>query len=199
MNRTTQKKTATKKKTPVKKKATPKKELTPEQSFLRAFLAFQSEAPELPRTEKVGNGNGNPYAYTPLPMMRKILQPYLTKYGFIYSWDFKEVNNKVECTCILTHIDGHSKTSTMTADKDNTVDMNSVQAVGSTMTYLQRYSFKAVLGLTSADDDDDGRSAGKKKEREVIPSPKPKSDGEHIKVVQEILQLKEQENDSTKT
>jgi hypothetical protein len=177
----------TRKKT-VKKKSPPgKKNLTPEQLFLRAFLAFQAEAPELPRTEKVGE-NGHSYSYTPLPLMRKLLQPLLTKHGFVYAWDFKDVNGKVECSCILTHIDGHSKRATITADKDNTADMNSVQAVGSTSTYLQRYSFKAVLGLTSADEDDDGRSSGKKKkERETIPGPKPKPDGEHNKVVQEIL------------
>lgn len=185
-------------KKPVKKRRSPaKKELTPEQKFLRAFLSFQAEAPELPRTEKVKNGAGDiSYAYTPLPLMRKILQPLLTKHGFVYAWDFKEATGKIECTCILTHVDGHSKTSTMTAEKDTTADMNSVQAVGSTMTYLQRYSFKAVLGLTSADDDDDGRSAGKKKsEREIIPDPKPKPDGEHIKVVQEILSFENKEGD----
>ena len=184
----------TRKKT-VKKKPPPrKKNLTPEQLFLRAFLAFQAEAPELPRTEKVGEGN-NIYSYTPLPLMKKLLQPLLTKHGFVYAWDFKEVNGKIECSCILTHIDGHSKKSTMTADKDNTADMNSIQAVGSTMSYLQRYSFKAVLGLTSADEDDDGRSAGKKKkEREVIPDPKTLLDSkEKLEVAEGFLFTNEEQ------
>jgi len=189
-----------------KKKVIPKKKLsnlTPEKAFLKAFLALQSELPELKRTEKV-NEDGRVYSYTPLPIMRKVLQPLLTKHGFMYAWDSREVDNKrIEYTCILTHIDGHSKTSSIIAEKDSTADMNNIQAVGSTTTYLQRYTLKAVLGLTSADDDDDGRSAGKKNKREEIPEPKPKPkpDGEHNKVVQEILTFKEGEkkDDSPKT
>jgi hypothetical protein len=158
---------ARKKKPPVKKKP----RLTPEKAFLKAFLALQSELPELKRTEKV-NGGEHTYSYTPLPVMRKVLQPLLTKHGFVYAWDSKEVsNNRIEYTCILTHIEGHSKSSSIIADKDSTADMNNVQAVGSTTTYLQRYTLKAVLGLTSADDDDDGKSAGKKNKKEEIPGP----------------------------
>lgn len=187
---------ATTKKTTRKKKPAVKKALTPEKAFLKAFLALQSELPELQRTEKVGT-NGHTYSYTPLPVMRKILQPLLTRHGFMFAWDSKEVsNNKMEYTCILTHIDGHSKSSSIIAEKDNTADMNNIQAIGSTSTYMQRYTLKMVLGLTSADDDDDGRSAGKKNKKEVIPEPKPKPkpDGEHNKVVQEILNLEENEN-----
>lgn len=184
------KKQTTRKKKPAVKEPT----LTPEKAFLKAFLALQSELPELKRTEKVGT-NGHTYSYTPLPVMRKVLQPLLTKHGFMFHWDSKEVsNNKMEYTCILTHIDGHSKSSSIIAEKDGTADMNNVQAVGSTTTYLQRYTLKAVLGLTSADDDDDGISAGKKNKKEEIPEPKPKPkpDGEHNKVVQEILQLEKE-------
>lgn len=157
------------KKKPIKKKPSPKG-LTPEKAFLKAMLAFQAEVPELPKTATAKDQNGNTYHYTPLPEMRKLLQPLLTKHGFVYSWDFKEVNNKIECSCILIHIEGHARISTMTAEKDNTMQLNNVQAVGSTMTYLQRYSFKAVLGLTSADEDNDAQSATQK--REVIPEPK---------------------------
>lgn len=158
-----------KSKRPKTTKKKPTKATTPEKAFLLAMLAFQSEVPELPKTATAKDQSGNVYHYTPLPEMRKLLQPLLTKHKFIYNWDFKEVNNKIECSCILTHIEGHSRTSTMTAEKDNTMQLNNVQAVGSTMTYLQRYTFKAVLGLTSADEDNDGQSVTK--QREVIPEP----------------------------
>ena len=45
----------------------------------------------------------------------------------------------------------------MSAGRDDSGNKNSIQAVGSTTTYLQRYTLKAALGL-AASDDDDGRS-----------------------------------------
>lgn len=164
--------TTRKKTTPKKKKPSISKSISPERAFLKAMLAFQSEVPELKKTATAYDKQGRVYHYTPLPIMRKLLQPFLTKHEFVYAWDFREETGKIVCICGLTHIDGFTRTATMTAEKDNTVDMNNIQAVGSTMTYLQRYSFKAVLGLTSADEDNDGStSTSSPKTTSAIPEP----------------------------
>ena len=63
-------------------------------------------------------------------------------------------------TCIVAHRDGHFEETTLSAGHDQSGNKNSIQAVGSTITYLQRYTLKAALGL-AASDDDDGRSHGK--------------------------------------
>jgi hypothetical protein len=44
------------------------------------------------------------------------------------------------------------------ADNDQTGNKNPIQALGSAVSYLQRYSVLCLLGLACADADDDGRS-----------------------------------------
>lgn len=64
----------------------------------------------------------------------------------------------VTVTCIISHRDGHFEENTLSAGRDESGNKNSIQAVGSTLTYLQRMTLKASLGL-AASDDDDGASA----------------------------------------
>jgi hypothetical protein len=63
--------------------------------------------------------------------------------------------------CAVTHVKGHVERCIMKALADESGGKNSIQAIGSAITYLQRYTLLAATGLTSADiDDDDGRAAG---------------------------------------
>ena len=45
---------------------------------------------------------------------------------------------------------------TLSASADNSGSKNSIQAIGSTVTYLQRYTLLAITGLATEDMDDDG-------------------------------------------
>ena len=62
-------------------------------------------------------------------------------------------------TCVLSHRDGYSEETTLTAGADDSGKKNSIQAIGSTTTYLQRYTLKLALGLATQDRDDDGASS----------------------------------------
>ncbi len=44
----------------------------------------------------------------------------------------------------------------MSASPDTSGSKNSIQAIGSTVSYLQRYTLFAILGLASTDQDNDG-------------------------------------------
>lgn len=44
------------------------------------------------------------------------------------------------------------------AGRDESGNKNSIQSIGSTVTYLQRYTLKAGLGLAAASDDDGGKA-----------------------------------------
>jgi uncharacterized protein YyaL (SSP411 family) len=57
-------------------------------------------------------------------------------------------------TCVVSHRDGHFEETTLAAGRDESGNKNSIQAVGSTLTYLQRMTLKAALGLAASDDDD---------------------------------------------
>jgi hypothetical protein len=62
-------------------------------------------------------------------------------------------------TCILSK-GGYREENSLPGPADTSGSKNPIQAIGSTVTYLERITLKAALGL-SATDDDDGNSAGR--------------------------------------
>jgi len=64
----------------------------------------------------------------------------------------------------------------MSAKKDSSGNKNEIQARGSAITYLQRYTLIAALGISTADEDNDGQTVQPQSEP-IKPSPKqePKS------------------------
>ena len=83
----------------------------------------------------------------------------LAKHGFHHEWETAQDKGTVEVSCIVTHRQGHSTRKTLTAPHDTSGSKNAIQAIASTVTYLQRYTLLMALGLAPADDDD-GRAAG---------------------------------------
>ena len=59
-------------------------------------------------------------------------------------------------TCILTHDMGHSEETSLEGSADNSGSKNSIQAIGSSVTYLERYSLLAATGLAVKNADNDG-------------------------------------------
>ena len=75
------------------------------------------------------------------------------------SYRFRTIQDgAIKVTCILSHKSGHSEENTLSGPADASGSKNAIQAIGSTLTYLQRYTLTQALGL-AASDDDDGRSA----------------------------------------
>ena len=65
-----------------------------------------------------------------------------------YRWrTTSEINQPVSVTCIVSHRSSYSETNTPSAGRDDSGKKNSIQQVGSTITYLQRYTLKAALGF----------------------------------------------------
>ena len=62
-------------------------------------------------------------------------------------------------TCIVSHRQGYSEENTLSAGRDESGNKNSIQAIGSTLTYLQRMTLKAALGLAASSDDDGAASS----------------------------------------
>ena len=139
--------------------------------FLDAFANFQSELPEIKKNKNVDypskSGGRVKYNYSPLPDIVKQIKQPLKDNGFSFRWEFEE-NGKIKCRCILSHIGGHSESSTMEAEKDTTGNKNDIQSIGSTRTYLQRYTLIGVLGLSTAEDDTDGMKVDKNEVNELL-------------------------------
>lgn len=112
---------------------------------------------EIPPIQRNATGH-NSKKYADFSAIAKIVDPVLSKYGLSYR--FRTVQNeRINVTCILAHKSGHSEETTLAGPPDSTGSKNAIQAIGSTLTYLQRYSLVQMLGL-AASDDDDGNLAG---------------------------------------
>jgi len=125
-------------------------------SFLSAMTKFQGSVPILEKKKKVAFGNTK-YSYADLGEMSETLKDVLQENGLSYRWEMDEEAERFKCTCIISHIDGYSERTSLTAGKDTTGNKNDIQAIASAVKYLQRYTFIGALGLTTADEDVDGR------------------------------------------
>jgi hypothetical protein len=62
---------------------------------------------------------------------------------------------------------GHSEETTLRAIPDTSGSKNSIQAIGSTVTYLQRYTLLAAVGMAAAGMDNDGRAADEEQKPKI--------------------------------
>jgi len=90
------------------------------------------------------------------------LNPHLSKFGLETSFDFPKGETGLSVTCILSHRQGHSESVTLSGPIDTSGSKNPLQQVKSTVTYLRKATFEAILGIASSDaeSDDDGNAAG---------------------------------------
>jgi hypothetical protein len=83
----------------------------------------------------------------------------LSRVGISHRWKVAQANEWITVTCVLTHEAGHAEETSLRGCPDTTGNKNSIQAVGSTVTYLQRYTLLAATGLATSEQDNDGRGA----------------------------------------
>ena len=123
-----------------------------EKSFRDAICSFQSKAPVI---KKLSNGHG--YKFAPLGDIVEQIRPALSESRLSYRWEFSSAGENIVATCIVSHSSGHSEKTAMQAQPDNSGKKNGIQAIGSTHTYLQRYTLIGALGIATADEDIDAR------------------------------------------
>lgn len=142
-------------------------------AFLNAFKALQEDIPELVKNKA---GALNRYKYAELPELQKTLRKPIAKHGFSVSWDQEEEGDTVKVTCELAHEGGHVRSSALTGTPKDVVSgndsaTNGIQKKASLITYLRRYTYTAVLGISSGDQDTDGRvqqQAGKSQPTDAV-------------------------------
>lgn len=125
----------------------------------KAFDAAVSDAKsEIPVIKKNREGH-NKKKYADLAAFAAAVDPVLAKHGLSYRYRSRQDGGAIFVTCILAHRDGHNEEVTLSGGADNTGNKNSIQAIGSTLTYMQRYTLSLAMGL-AATEDDDGQAAG---------------------------------------
>jgi len=127
-------------------------------AFVAAMTAFKQEAPSVLRKgDKVDfttvKGRTH-YNYANLGSIVQEITAILGKNELSASWNTCQDGNNVTVTCHVIHVAGHRESVTLTGPIDESGNKNRIQAVGSTVTYLQRYTLLAALGLATGEDDD---------------------------------------------
>lgn len=119
--------------------------------------------------ESKKGGAGTNYKFEDLAQIERQIGPILSKHGLSYRYAVEaEPDQPVRVTCVVSHRDGHSERTSLSAGRDQSGNKNSIQAIGSTVTYLQRYTLKAALGLAVAHDDDAARAEETAEEARTI-------------------------------
>jgi hypothetical protein len=122
-------------------------------AFNRAFASMQSEIPSIVERSQ---GDGGKWSYAPLEDIQTIVRPILERHGFGLSFRTEWPDRQIKVIGILTHRDGHERTSEFLAEADTSGSKNAIQARGSAVAYGRRYTTKDLLNITTRGADTDG-------------------------------------------
>jgi hypothetical protein len=127
-------------------------------AFVAALNEFKRNPPKIHKTKTVSYGAGKTsYKHASLDDVSRIIGDALATVGISHRWDTEQLEGGlIRVTCVLTHKQGHSERVPLQASPDSSGSKNSIQAVGSTVSYLQRYTLLSATGMAVSEQDDDG-------------------------------------------
>ncbi|MEO8718355.1 MAG: ERF family protein [Burkholderiales bacterium] len=132
-------------------------------AFVVALAAFKSNPPALSKNKRVEfeTGRGKTaYEHATLDHVSDAIGAGLTRHGLSHRWEVEQLEGQIRVSCLLQHVLGHSERVSMQAPADQSGSKNSIQALGSTVTYLQRYTLLAATGMAAKGQDNDGGGGG---------------------------------------
>lgn len=107
------------------------------------------------------DGKDTKFTYETMEDIDLAVTPILAKHGLSFRYRSEQREESLKVICIISHKDGHFEEVSLEATKDKSGGKNDIQALASTVTYLQRYTLKLALGLSvDKKGDDDGKAAG---------------------------------------
>jgi hypothetical protein len=133
-------------------------------AFTEAFEDFKRNVPAIVKDSVIVVNGQERGKFAKLDKVCDTLVPALLKVGITSRWKTRMAENgNVIVTCLLRHRMGHEEEgSTLGAGPDTSGSKNAVQACGSTVSYLERYTLVASCGIAIKDQDnvDSGKVAG---------------------------------------
>lgn len=109
---------------------------------------------------KSGNNTHLRTQYATLDDLIAGASPALGANGFSFSWGINQDDKSVTAVCRIIHSMGHEESTSVTMpvapglkSRDGKVVVNDAQAVGIAITYAKRYSFSALVGIATEDQD----------------------------------------------
>lgn len=120
-----------------------------------AMTAFKADPPQIDKDASVKYGQ-TAYKHATLANVTSKINKALSGHGLSASWQTEQKEKGITVICKITHILGHSESTPLTAPADSSGAKNNIQAIGSTITYLERYTLLSLTGLATSEMDDDG-------------------------------------------
>jgi uncharacterized membrane protein len=130
----------------------------------KAIAAAKAEIKPITKNKTANRGGAGSYKYATLSAIELAVVPALSAHGLSYRFRTNTDDKRITVTCIISHEGGYNEENSLAASADTSGAKNAIQALGSAVTYLQRYTLLAALGL-SATDDDDGQATTDTSER----------------------------------
>jgi len=130
--------------------------------YIKAMAAFKANPPKIVKDMhvkyKTSKGETE-YKHADLAKVATSIGMALSEHGLSAAWKTDQDKSQISVTCTITHVDGHSESTTLSAGADTSGGKNNIQAIGSTITYLQRYTLLTMTGLAAMGEDDDGQNS----------------------------------------
>ena len=135
-------------------------------AFAEAFQKFKEDAPKILKTKHVSfpnkGGGQTDYWHVELDRACDLLIPALLKVDITHRWKSTDLpGGYTRVTCFLRHRLGHEEEgASLAGPADQSGGKNPIQGVGSSNTYLERYTFLATCGIVPTGVDTDGLPPG---------------------------------------
>ena len=133
-------------------------------AYTAAMAQFKQDAPMIFKDKKVAyenkDGTTTGYSHATLGNVANVIASSLGEYGLSHGWSMQQQDSLIKVTCTITHELGHSESASLQASADGSGGKNPIQAVASTVTYLERYTLLAITGMAAQEGDDDGDLGG---------------------------------------
>lgn len=123
-------------------------------AYVEAMNQFKSNPPTITKNKHVKFGNTQ-YDHATLDNVCDAVTQSLSEHGISHRWRIDEDRpDWIKVTCILTHKFGHSEETSQGGPPDNSGSKSPIQERASTVTYLQRYTLLAAIGMAASNDTD---------------------------------------------
>lgn len=138
-----------------------------ERAYCEALASVQAN---IPRVKKNGTielrKDGKVHGKVPFATwedMDAVLRPHLIEYGLTLSFSSRQSQNGFVIVGIVWHLRGHREEyEGPPLPSDTGPGRNALQAIGSTLSYSQRYIAGMIFNIVREGEDDDGARAGLK-------------------------------------
>lgn len=134
-------------------------------AFVQAMAAFKAQTIKIEKDKHVSyttQKGTTAYDHATIGNVVGVIVAAMSPFGLSHRWMTEQKDGRVIVTCEIRHARGHAETTTLMASPDDSGGKNSIQAIASTVTYLQRYTLLAATGLATNDQEDNDGAGDKR-------------------------------------